>query len=53
MSTVLEVLHQVKAMAEFLKNTEADIVLDNAIFSRAPVVLMDPRNQELKRFINL
>ena len=44
MSTVQEVLKQVKAKAKFLKNTEADLFLDNAIYSKALEVLMDPLN---------
>ena len=44
MSTVQEVLEQVKAKAKFLKNTEADLFLDNAIYSKALEVFMDPLN---------
>ena len=44
MSTVQEVLQQVKVKAKFLKNTEADLFLDNVIYSKALEVLMDPPN---------
>ena len=50
---VQEVLHQVKAKAGYLRNTEADLVLDYAVYSKALEVNMDPRNQELQYFINL
>ena len=50
---VQEVLHQVKANAVYLRNTGADLVLDYAIYSKALEANMDPRNQELRYFINL
>ena len=53
MSTVHEVLNQVKTKAEFPKNVDADLVLDQAIYSKAIEALMDPRNLDLKIFINL
>ena len=52
-STVYEVLFQVKAKAEALSNTEADLVLDHAIYCKALLILMEPRNIQLKNFINL
>ena len=52
-STVQEVLFQVKAKSEALGINEADIVLDHAIYRIALEILMDPRNLELMRFINL
>ena len=53
MSTVQEVLLQVKAKAEALNNREADLVFDHAIYCKALEILMDPRNLELRNFINL
>ena len=53
MSTVHEVLNQVKTKAEFQKNVDADLVLDQATYSKALETLMDPRNLDLKTFINL
>ena len=44
MSTVHEVLSQVKAKAEFPNNVDADLVLDQAIYSKALETLVDPRN---------
>ena len=52
-STVEEVLCQVKKKAEALKNKEADLVLDHAIYCKALEVIMDPRNLELCNFVNL
>ena len=53
MSTVHEVLNQFKTKAEFLKNVDADLVLDQGIYSKALEALMDPLNLDLKSFINL
>ena len=56
-STVREVLRQVKEKAEALKNKEADLVLDHAIYFKALKVIMDPIilviNLELRNFVNL
>ena len=52
-STVYEVLFQVKAKAEALSNTEPDLVLDHAIYCKALLILMEPKNIQLKNFINL
>ena len=52
-STVYEVLLQVKAKAEALSYTEADLVLDHAIYCKALLILMEPKNMQLKSFINL
>ena len=52
-NTVYEVLLQVKAKAEALRNTEADLVLDHAIYCKALLILMEPKNMQLKSFINL
>ena len=52
-NTVYEVLLQVKAKAEALRNTEADLVLDHAIYCKALLILMKPKNIQLKNFINL
>ena len=51
--TVLEVLQQVKAKAEYIGLKEGDLVLDHAIYKLALEVLMDPKNEELKSFISL
>ena len=50
-STVYEVLLQVKAKTEALRNTKADLVLEHAIYCKA--LLMEPKNMQLKNFINL
>ena len=52
-STVYEVLFQVKAKAETLINTEVDLVLDHTIYCKALLILMEPKNIQLKNFINL
>ena len=52
-STVEEVLYQVNQKAEVLKNKEADLVLDYAIYCKALEVIMDPRNIGLCNFVNL
>ena len=52
-STVYEVLLQVKAKAEKLSNTEADLVLDHVIYYKALLILMELKNIQLKNFINL
>ena len=52
-STVYEVLFQVKAKAEALINTEVYLVLDHTIYCKALLILMEPKNIQLKNFINL
>ena len=52
-STVQEVLCQVKEKAEALKNKKADLVLDRVIYCKALEVIMDPRNLEPCNFVNL
>ena len=52
-SVVEEVLLQVKAKSEALGIKESDLVFDHAIYRIALEILMDPRNEELKKFINL
>ena len=52
-STVQEVLCQVKQKAEALKNKEADLVLDHAIYCKVLEVIMDTRNLQLRNFVNL
>ena len=51
MSTVQEVLIQVKQKAEKLGLTEADLVLDHTIYSKALEILMNPVNEEYRKFI--
>ena len=53
MDTVQEILFQVKAKSEALNLTAADLVLDHAIFCKALDIMMDPRNLELRNFINI
>ena len=53
MSTVRKFCTKSKPRQTFFKSTEADLVLDHAIYSKALEFLMDPRNLELKTFINL
>ena len=48
-----EVLQQVKAKAESIGLKEGYLVLDHAIYNLALEVLMDPKNEELKSYINL
>ena len=50
-STVQEVLIQVKQKAEKLCLTEADLVLDHAIYSKALEILTNPVNKELRKYI--
>ena len=52
-STIQEALFQVKEKAEALKNKEADLVLNHAIYCKALELIMDPRNLELCNFVNL
>ena len=52
-STVQEVLCQVKEKAESLKKKEAYIVLNHAVYCKALGVIMDPRNLELFNFVSL
>ena len=47
-STIYEVLLQVKAKAEALSYTEADLVLDHAIYCKALLILMELKNMQLK-----
>ena len=51
--TVYEVLLQVKAKAEALRNTEADLVLDHAIYCKALLIPMEPKSMRLKNFTDL
>ena len=53
MSTAQEVLCQPKEKAEGLKNKEAGLVLDHAIYCKALEIIMDPRKFELRSFVNL
>ena len=53
MSTVQEILLQVKAKAEAIGLDETDLVLDHAIYKPALEVIMDPQNVDLKGFVNL
>ena len=46
-------MFQVKAKAEALINTEVDLVLDHTIYCKALLILMEPKNIQLKNFINL
>ena len=46
-------MNQVKTQAEFLKNVDADLVLEQVIYSKVLEALMDPRNLDLKSVINL
>ena len=52
-STVQEVLCQVKEKANVLKNKEADLVLNHAIYCNGLEVIMGPRNLEVLNFANL
>ena len=52
-STVQEALFQVKEKAEAVKNKEADLVLNHAIYCKVLEVIMDPRNLKLCNFVNL
>ena len=52
-SNVQEVLQQVKVKAESTGLKEGDVLLDHAICKLALEMLMDPKNKELKSFINL
>ena len=52
-STLQEVLCQVKEKAETLENKEADLVLDHAIYCKVLEVTMNTRNLELCNFVNL
>ena len=53
MSTVQKFCTKLKPRQTFFKNTEADLVLDHDIYSKAIEFLMDPRILELKNFIKL
>ena len=52
-STVQEVLCQVKEKLKFLKNKEGDLALDYAIYCNGLEVIMGPRNLEVLNFANL
>ena len=52
-STVQELLCQVKEKTEALKNKETDLTVDQAIYCKVLEVIMDPRNLELRNFVNL
>ena len=51
--TVLELLQQSKCKAEKLGLDETDIVLDQAIYAKATVILSNPVNSDLRKFIVL
>ena len=53
MDTVQEILFQVKEKAEALNLKETDLVLDHAIYCKAVEIVMQERNEKLRRFINL
>ena len=52
-SILQEVLRKVKAKAETIDLKEEDLVLDHASYKLVLKVLMDPKNEKLKSFINL
>ena len=52
-STVQEVLCQVKEKANVLKKKETDLVLNHAIYCNGLEVIMGPRNLEVLNFANL
>ena len=53
MDTVQEILFQVKEKAEALNLKETDLVLDHAIYCKAVEIVMQERNEKLRKFINL
>ena len=53
MDTVQEILFQVKEKAEALNHKETDLVLDHAIYCKAVEIVMQERNEKLRKFINL
>lgn len=53
MSTIQEVLKQIKLKSEAMGLDCADAVFDHAIYSKALEVVTDPKNKNFKNFINL
>ena len=53
MDTVLELLYQSKAKAEYLNLPNADVVVDQAIYAKAVEILNNPNFSSLKDFIIL
>lgn len=53
LDTVLELLLQSKAKAEYLGLKETDIVVDQAIYAKAVEILQNPAYLDLKKFIVL
>ena len=52
-NTVKKEFFQVKVKTETLGITTADLVLDHNIHHRVLEILMNPRNQDIQKFINL
>ena len=52
-STVQEILCQFKEKADILKNKEVNLVLHHAIYCKVLEVIMDLKNLELHKFVNL
>ena len=53
MDIVLEVLMQSEAKAKAMNLPETDLVLDQAIYTKAVEILNNPSHEDLKKFINL
>ena len=53
MSTIQEVLKQIKFKSEAIGLECADAVFDHAIYSKALEVITDPKNEAIRDFINL
>ena len=53
MSTIQEVLKQIKFKSEAIGLECADPVFDHAIYSEALEVITDPKNEAIRDFINL
>ena len=53
MSTIQEILKQIKVKSEAIGLESADAVFDHAIYAKALEVILNPKNSEMNEFINL